>query len=555
MPTAQPKQPNILFIMADQLRFDYLGCTGHPHIKTPNIDALAKNGVNFAHTYCQAPVCGASRMSFYTGRYVSSHGVTYNNVPLNIGEKTMGDYLREQGYRVALSGKTHMASDTAGMERLGVNPYSDLGVLASQCGFEPYWRDDGLHPDQVNDPHSEYNTYLRSQGYDGDNPWHDWANSAIGDKGEILSGWEMKHADKPARIHRDHSETAYTTKKAIEFMDECQQSDTPQPWCLHASYIKPHWPYVAPAPYNDMYNASHVVPANKCESERTKPHPVYGAYMNHVESINFSKEQVRDKVIPVYMGLITEFDDTVGKIVQYLKDTNQFDNTIIVITSDHGDYLGDHWLGEKDMMHDPSVRIPLIVHDPRPCANSSRGKTYDHMVEAIDLLPTFYDWAGGNPRTQDHVLEGASLAEFINDNAPTADNWRGAAIAEYDYSWQNARLQVGIDVTESHFYMVRQHNWKLVYFENFPCQLFNLISDPDERIDLGQCPDHAHVVTAMTTMLFDWLRHLKKRKTIANDRIRNATDTHLQRGFLIGVWEKQDIAHKLETETTPPKTK
>lgn len=529
--------------MADQLRYDYLGCTGHPHIKTPNIDKLAKSGVIFNHAYCQAPVCGASRMSFYTGRYISSHGANYNHVPLNIGEKTLGDYLRPHGYRVALSGKTHMAADQEGMERLGINPYSDLGVLASQCGFEPYWRDDGLWPDQINDPNSEYNSYLRSQGYDGDNPWHDWANSAIGHNGEILSGWEMKHAHRPARIHRDHSETAFTTKKAIDFMEECRTNGDNSPWCLHASYIKPHWPFVAPAPYNDLYDTSHVLPANKCETERQNPHPVYGAYMNHIESVNFSREEVRNTVIPVYMGLITEFDDHVGKIVQYLKNTHQYDNTIIVITSDHGDYLGDHWLGEKDMMHDPSVRIPLIIHDPRPCANPTRGVTYDHMVESIDLVPTFYQWAGGDENQQDHVLEGASLVDFTTGDIP--QHWRGAAIAEYDWSWQEARLELNVDVTHARIYMVRQHNWKLVYFENFPCQLFDLTNDPKELIDLGQNPDYTHVVDGMTTLLFDWSRNLKSRKTIPNDRVRNATGKRVQRGYLIGVWEKSDVAEQL----------
>src|ERR1041384_6227884 len=126
-------QPNILFIMADQVRWDYLGCTGHPHIQTPNIDALAARGVNFMRAFVQAPVCGGSRMSFYTGRYNVSHGATYNHFPLSIDEKTMGDYLRPLGYRVALVGKTHMAVDREGMAQLGIDPNSDVGVLASQC--------------------------------------------------------------------------------------------------------------------------------------------------------------------------------------------------------------------------------------------------------------------------------------------------------------------------------------------------------------------------------------------------------------------------------------
>ena len=156
---------NILFIMCDQLRADYLGCNGHPSISTPNIDALAQRGVNFTRAYCQAPVCGPSRMSFYTGRYLSSHGSTYNNVPLKLEEWTLGDYLRPLGTRVGLTGKTHFSPDHQGMQRIGIDPKSSRGILLSECGFEPWKKDDGLHPDQSADPEMAYNRYLRKHGY------------------------------------------------------------------------------------------------------------------------------------------------------------------------------------------------------------------------------------------------------------------------------------------------------------------------------------------------------------------------------------------------------
>ena len=108
--------------MCDQLRWDYLSCTGHPRLHTPNIDALAARGVRFTRAYVQSPVCGASRMSFYTGRYVASHGATWNGVPLKVGEMTLGDYLRPLGLRTALVGKTHMRADIEGMQRLGIDP-------------------------------------------------------------------------------------------------------------------------------------------------------------------------------------------------------------------------------------------------------------------------------------------------------------------------------------------------------------------------------------------------------------------------------------------------
>ncbi len=291
-------QPNFIFIMADQLRWDYLGCTGHPHIKTPAIDALARRGVNFTRAFVQAPVCGGSRMSFYTGRYNITHGATYNNFPLRIDEKTIGDYLRPLGYRVALVGKTHFKADAEAMQRLGIDPSSRVGVFASQCGFEPYERDDGLHPDQIADPNLAYNVWLRQLGYRSKNPWHDFANSVEGENGEVLSGWSMRNARRPARVKEEHSETAYMTDRALAFIDEAGAG----PWCLHLSYIKPHWPYIAPAPYHAMYRPEQVIPANRSEAEKTDPHPVMAAFMAHEESIAFSRDEVRETVIPAYYG-------------------------------------------------------------------------------------------------------------------------------------------------------------------------------------------------------------------------------------------------------------
>ncbi|MEQ9326926.1 MAG: sulfatase-like hydrolase/transferase, partial [Rhodospirillales bacterium] len=269
---------NILFIMCDQLRADYLGCSGHPAIRTPNIDALAARGVSFTRAYCQAPVCGPSRMSFYTGRYMFSHGATYNNVPLRVDEWTIGDYLRPLGLRTGLVGKTHFQADRETIARLGIDVAGHPGLV--QCGFEAWERDDGLHPDLSADPNLRYNVWLRRHGYEGDNPWHSAANSAEGPGGEILSGWHMRNARLPARVRAEHSETAYMTGLAMETIDRLGEA----PWCLHLSYIKPHWPYMAPAPYNDMYSVADILPANRNQIERQAAHPVVAAFMQHEES-------------------------------------------------------------------------------------------------------------------------------------------------------------------------------------------------------------------------------------------------------------------------------
>src|SRR5690606_16959705 len=173
-----------------------------------------------------------------------------------------------------------------------------------------------------------YNRYLREQGYNVDNPWHDFANAGRGAEGEVLSGWLMRNARLPAAIREEHSETAYMTNRAMDFIAEAGDA----PWCLHLSYIKPHWPYIAPAPYHDLYGPRDVLPANRTEAERRDPHPVVAAFMEHEESVNFARDEVREAVIPACMGLIKQLDDHIGRLFAFLDERGLMDTTLIVVT-------------------------------------------------------------------------------------------------------------------------------------------------------------------------------------------------------------------------------
>ena len=178
------KVRNVLFIMCDQLRADHLGCAGHPHLKTPAIDSLARRGVLFPRAYVQSGVCGPSRMSYYTGRYMFSHGATWNRVPLSFREKTIGDFLRPAGLRVALAGKTHVLPDTDGLERVGIEGGAALAALMRAGGFEELDRYDGHSPPGTE---SGYADYLRKHGYASNDPWSDYVISAKGPNGETVS--------------------------------------------------------------------------------------------------------------------------------------------------------------------------------------------------------------------------------------------------------------------------------------------------------------------------------------------------------------------------------
>ncbi|MEM7259840.1 MAG: sulfatase-like hydrolase/transferase, partial [Pseudomonadota bacterium] len=451
---------NVLWIMADQLRWDYLSCAGAKHIDTPNIDWLASRGVRFNRTYVQSPICGPSRMSYYTGRYVRSHGATWNGFPLRVGEVTLGDHLRELGVDCCLVGKTHMTPDVDGMKRLGIEPESTIGALVSECGFDVFVRDDGTNATIYPNRHAQdYDAYLRRHGMDGDNPWEEWANSAIGPDGEMRSGWLLENAPLPARVPKEHSETAWLTTRGVEFIESRKDNNTP--WLCHLSYIKPHWPYLAPAPYNNMYSADDLPPVNRTDAERHTDHPLMKCWIDTRICQSFSRDDIRNTVAPVYMGLIKELDDQLGRLFQYLRDSGTIDNTMVVFCSDHGDNMGDHWLGEKDLFHDCSARVPLIIYDPRNAAAGTRGTCQEALVEGIDLTPTFIDYFGGQHKP--HMLEGRSLTHWLHGQ--TTPTWRNYCISEYDYSTRDARRAVGVDQSDARLTMVFDGRFKYVYVE------------------------------------------------------------------------------------------
>ncbi|MEM7268920.1 MAG: sulfatase-like hydrolase/transferase [Pseudomonadota bacterium] len=537
---------NILFIMYDQLRWDYLSCAGHPHLETRNMDRVAEMGVRFTNAYVQSPVCGSSRMSFYTGRYASSHGAQWNGFPLRVGEQTMGDHLRKAGMDCWLLGKTHFKVDADGMSRLGLSPDSEIGARQAECGFDAFTRDDGLWgqgPDGFYDEkRSPYNEYLKSKGYEAENPWATFANAAVKD-GDIATGWIMHNADKPANIREEDSETAWLTSETLRFMEEATG-----PWCAHVSYIKPHWPYIVPAPYHAMYGSNHVPAATRHAVERENPHPVFGAYQENKIAAALQQDEVRQKVIPAYMGLIKQCDDQLGRILDRLEQTGAIKDTMIVLTSDHGDYLGDHWLGEKDLFHEPSVKVPMLVYDPRPEADAMRGTTCDALVEAIDLAPTFVEAAGAVPA--DHILEGRSLIPWLHGETP---EWRSYAISEFDYSVTPQAAKLGMEPKDARLFMVFDGRWKMMHAEGgFRPMLFDLESDPDEFHDLGKGEDHQAEIDRLYVYLAAWGRRCAQRVTKSDDDIRAMRGRSLRRGILPFLADGTEVPEELLSKYVGP---
>ncbi len=530
---SEQKKMNILWIMSDQLRFDYLSCYGAKHIDTPNIDWLASQGVRFNKAYVQSPVCGPSRMSFYTGRYVRSHGACWNGFALPVGQPTLGDHMRNLGVKCELVGKTHAVPDREGMARLGIEPQSLVGRRVSEAGFDVIIRDDGTNHSESLSRHAEdYDDYLRSHGMDGENPWDEWANSAYDENGNLVTGWLLENSHLPARVPKEHSETAWLTTRGIEYIE----AQGEEPWLCHLSYIKPHWPYLAPAPYNDMYKAEDLPPVNRSEAELQTEHPLLKAWTEMRVSQSFTRDKVRERVAPAYMGLIKELDDQLGRLFTYLKDSGRMDNTMIVFCSDHGDNMGDHGMGEKDLFYDCSARVPLIIYDPRKQANATRGTVNEDLVEAIDLVPTFISFYEGAQKP--HIIEGRSLEPLLHGQKTP---WRNYCVSEYDYATRDARVALNMDQADARLVMIFDGRWKYVYVETMRPLLFDLQTDPNELHELGGDPRYAAEIERMKEFHFAWARQHHNRITKDEATVEKMTAAKEPKGIIIGYWNEKEL--------------
>ena len=516
---------NVLFIMADQLRWDHLGCAGHPYLKTPHVDALAARGVRFANAFVNSGVCGPSRMSYYTGRYPISHGATWNRVPLSVGEVTLGEMLRGAGLTLALAGKTHVLPDTAGLARLQLEGGSELATLLERGGFSEIDRYDGHHP-----PGNEsgYPAFLRDSGYDSADPWTDYVIAGIDATGQVQSGWHMRNVHLPARVKEEHSETAYMTDQAIRFV----RAQGSRPWVLHLSYVKPHWPYMAPAPYHAMYSAGQCLPVVRSPSELQGAHPVVAAYRQQEECVSFQRDDCIRTVRPAYQGLITQLDHHLGRLFDTLADAGRLDDTLIVFTADHGDFLGDHWLGEKELFYDTVQKVPFIVADPRPAADATRGTVQSSFVESVDVVPTVLETLG--VPLPAHRLEGRSLLPLLHGERPA--DWRDSTYSELDYSYREARLLLGKGVHDCRAFSLRDERWRYVYWLGEREQLFDLQADPEQFDDLGAEAGSKAVREAMRTRLLDFLARRRHRSTVSDEQVARATANHKRAGVYFGQW-------------------
>jgi arylsulfatase A-like enzyme len=289
---------------------------------------------------------------------------------------------------------------------------------------------------------------------------------------------------------------------------------------------------MAPAPYHARYSLEQCLAVKRHPRELDDAHPVLAAYRQMEECSNFMRDEVWQTVRPTYQGLVQQIDDHIGRVLDELDRLGRWKDTLIVFTADHGDYLGDHWLGEKEHFHDTVQRVPLIVYDPDPAADATRGHIETRFAEGVDIVPTFLE-ALGLPIASERI-EGRSLLTLTR--AAQVSEWRESVFSELDYGYREARRTLRLKPDECRAWMVRTDRWKYVHWLGFAPQLFDLDADPDEYCDLGRDSGAEIVRRDMHERLLVWFMRLKRRVTVTDDEVEAATAVHKRAGVFFGQW-------------------
>lgn len=488
------RKKNVLLIVVDQWRGDTLPMLGHPVVKTPNIEALAAQGVTFARHYTQAVPCGPGRASLLTGLYQMNHRAVQNTIPLDARHTNIAFEVRKAGYDPALVGYTTTTPDPRVVS--GEDPrFTVLG--ADMEGWTPVgsW---GLKREA-------YFAWVASQGFAmPDNPWHIWLPQGV-------EAHEIGATNKPSRIPAELSDTTWFTNRGLEYLRGAQS----KPWFMHLGYHRPHPPFSAPAPYHDMYDPAQCPPPIRAASPdvEAEQHPLLRYYLENIKRSNFfqngqglgsemSEAEVR-QMRATYYGLMTEVDDQLGRVFQFLKDTGQWDDTLIVLTSDHGEQLGDHHLLGKIGYFDQSYHIPMIVMDPGAAADATRGSIVHKFTETIDTMPTILKWMGlATPR----ACDGRSLLPFLHDGTAPAD-WRTEVHYEYDFRnifYSQPEKGLGMKMDECALAVIQDERYKYVHFAAQPPLFFDLAEDPHQMRNVAGQASYAPLVLAYAQKMLNW---------------------------------------------------
>ena len=499
------KKRKVLVIISDQLRADCVEGALADHINLPNITALRKDAVTFTKHFSVTNPCGPSRASIFTGMYAMNHRSIRNGTPMSDGITNIAREMRKSGYNPMLYGYTDTSLDPR-------TRHPNDPDLKTEESLMPGFREVLEMRFMESYP---WRAYLKSQGYDIPE-YARFYDSISPDPARPA------RPDDPPFYSAEHSDTAFLTNSLIHDLSV----RTDQDWFAVATYIRPHPPLVAPAPYNKMYDPANLPmpPRQNTPEDQAKVHPfMVGALvsppMERVVNgcdVDANNDEDVQALRAVYLGLASEVDTHVGRIIDFLKETGQYDDTTIVFMADHGETLGDHHLWGKQNPYEGAYHIPLIIRDPQNPAQ--HGTMVDTFTESVDFTPTVLDLVG---QAVPAGMDGVSLKPFLEGTTP--EKWRDAVHLELEFSephttteWQKS---TGVSLHEANLAILREERYKLVHFNGgLPPLMFDLESDPGELVNLADDPAHAGTLLRLTQKLLNHrMRHSDR--TLADVKI------------------------------------
>lgn len=451
------KHPNILFIMADQCRWDALGCSGG-WVRTPNLDRIAREGVRFTNCVTNSPVCIPARVSLAAGHYPHNTHV-WNNIHYAMPAQTPTwmRAVRDAGYRTSLFGKTHLHPHKGDLR--------EREHLLRAYGLEDI--------DEIGGP--------RASARVGSHMTERW------EKAGLWAAYQDDYADRfatkphvvrPSVLPLEHYADVYVGQQAKQYL---AAYDRDEPFFCWVSFGGPHEPWDAPEPYAGMYDPADMpMPVPASESGHDRPRGQLDRLAGHRPT--FEEGDVA-RMRANYAGNVTLIDDQIGEILDVLRDRGELDNTVIAFTSDHGEMNGDHGLIYKSNFFNGAIRVPMLVRTPETLAGAPAARICESPVEWFDLGPTLVELAGG---ALEHHQFGVSLCPALDDPARVL---RDDAVSE-----------LGGEI------MFIDTRWKIaVNTEGRPCMLFDLAADPDELHNVAGLPDSRDLERDLLLRLFQRL--------------------------------------------------
>ena len=485
-----PAARNVLLIVVDQWRGAMLPKLGADYLKLPNIDRLSAEGVTFRNHFAQGVPCGPTRASLLTGMYLMNHRAVQNTIPLDSRFTNLAHELRRGGYDPALVGYTTTTPDP---RRTAPNDprFFVLGDIM-----------EGFHAVGSFENRDAYFGWVANQGFKlprrRDDVWLP--------QGERGAG----ATSRPAVVPKELSDTAWFTERGLAYL----KGHGDKPWFLHLGYYRPHPPFIAPAPYNALYRPQDMPKVMRAASpeEEAEQNALLAYYVNNIKQASFfqdgqglGSEMTEAQVAQMratYCGLMSEIDEHLGRVFDYLKQTNQWNDTLIVFTCDHGEQLGDHHLLGKIGYFDESYRIPLIIRDPRHAADGTRGDIVEKFTETIDTMPTILEWLGLPVPRQ---CDGRSLLPFCEGETPA--DWRTETHYEFDFRdlyYSQPESSLGVPMDKCSLAVVQDESFKYVHFAALPPLFFDLKADPHQFVNRANDPGYAVRMGEYAARMLDW---------------------------------------------------